>query len=135
MNNTFTILLIDDNDIDLMIGERLISVVNPDVKVNGFTRGQRALDWLKDLGSDCLHQKVVLFIDIYMNEMNGFEVAHRATQLIESFGCEAECYLLSATIDDSDLRRIKNDPKIKGFIGKPITQDVLNNIVLTSKSV
>ena len=129
MNNSIGIVLVDDNDLDLMIGERLISVVNPGVKVETFNCGDELFDWLSGKDHACIAKKVIFFIDIYMPKVNGFMVAEKASKILKAKGCDAECYLLSATIDDSDLRKIKDHPLIAGFIGKPITKEVLFSVV------
>lgn len=127
--NQIGIVLVDDNDIDLMIGERLISVVNPDIAVKTFASGNTLLEWLQSDSHQCIAQKVIVFIDIYMPKMNGFEVAEKAHKILDSKGCKAECYLLSATIDDLDLQKIESHTLISGFVGKPITQHVINQLV------
>lgn len=135
MNNRVGIILVDDNDIDLMIGGRLISVINPDIVLKTFAGGEAFLQWIQSESNQCIAQKVIVFIDIYMPKMNGFEVAEKAYKLFENKGCTIECYLLSATIDDYDLQKIERHPLISGFIGKPITQAILNELVGNSKVV
>jgi len=129
MSNDIGIVLVDDNDIDLMIGERLISVINPDVRVVAFPCGKELIAWLSSKEHTCIARRIIIFIDIYMPEMNGFMVAEQAHQILTKKGCKAECYLLSATIDDSDLQKIKNHPLIAGFVGKPITPAIINKLI------
>ena len=135
MNETITIALVDDNDIDLMIGERLISVVNPDINVETFSSGEALLLRLASKNHMCLAQKMIFFIDIYMPQMNGFEVVERAKKITQKNGCKVDFYLLSATIDDIDLKKIKKHPDVTGFIGKPITANVLDELVKAMTAV
>ena len=129
MSKEIGIILVDDNDIDIMIGERLISVINPDINVVTFPCGKELIQWLSSDNHKCIARRVFIFIDIYMPEMNGFTVAEQAFSILNEKGCKAECYLLSATIDDSDIQKIDNHPLISGFVGKPLTPAIINKLI------
>ncbi len=129
MGRKLNIVIVDDNEIDLMIGERMISRVNASINVKTFPSGDEALAWIKEEGKDCIDQKTIFLIDIYLPNCNGFIVSKDIVKLSKEQKCECICYLLSATIDQSDKRKIELNKDLKGFIGKPITVDVINNII------
>ena len=129
MGKKLNIIIIDDNDIDLMIGERLISRVNSNIGVKTFSTGNEATAWLKEDSVNCCDEKTIFLIDIYLPNCNGFKVSEEIVKISKGKKCECVCYLLSATIDQSDKRKIANNKNLEGFIGKPITVDIINNIL------
>lgn len=128
MKNRIGIIIIDDNELDLMISERLINRVNPDIMVITFSSGAVALEWLESIDSKALPQNLIFLVDIYIPEMNGFEIVKRLSKHFEGV-IPAMYYLLSASIDDTFGRRMSKYPDIKGFIGKPLSVEAINEMV------
>ena len=129
MGKKLNIIIVDDNEIDLMIGERMISRVNANINVKTFSTGGKAIAWLKEGERNCYDEKTIFLIDIYLPNCSGFIVSKDIVELSKEQNCACECYLLSATIDHSDKRKIELNKNLKGFIGKPITVDVINHII------
>jgi response regulator RpfG family c-di-GMP phosphodiesterase len=129
MGKKLNIIIVDDNEIDLMIGERMISRVNANINVKTFSTGGKAIAWLKEEEIDCHAEKTIFLIDIYLPNCSGFLVSKDIMKIAKEQNCDCVCYLLSATIDQSDKRKIELNKNIKGFIGKPITVNVINNII------
>lgn len=119
----------DDNEIDLMIGRRLLSRVDSTVIVDTFPSGHALFEWLETKGTEGLTDTTVFLIDIYMSSCNGHTVASNIQTFYENSNKKAICYLLSSSIDDSDKRKIMENKNLAGFIAKPITvswfQDIL----------
>ena len=129
MGKKLNIIIVDDNEIDLMIGERMISRVNANINVKTFSTGSKAIAWLKEENRDCDEEKTIFLVDIYLPNCSGFIVSKDIVELSKKQNCECVCYLLSATIDHSDKRKIELNKNLKGFIGKPLSVDIINNII------
>ena len=130
MNDDVNIVVVDDNEIDLMIGKRLISRVNSNIKVETFSSICEVISWVNSEKDYFKKNNVVFFIDIYLPNGNGFKLSEDIFKRISDIKEKNSIfYLLSATIDDVDLRKVKNSDLIKGFIGKPLTVDIINQVI------
>ena len=99
MNKEISIVIVDDNEIDLMIGERLLSRVDPNIVVFTFLTGKKAINWVKERGQCDFTDTTLFLIDIYMPDCSGYFVAESIQNLFKDQTKNAECFLLSATID------------------------------------
>tara|TARA_R110002050_G_scaffold221792_2_gene357676 strand:+ start:48178 stop:48579 length:402 start_codon:yes stop_codon:yes gene_type:complete len=133
MNKSIRIIIVDDNEIDLMIGKRLISRVEANIVVNTFLSCESLYEWLNQFKKEEIPTQWVFLIDIYMPKCNGFEVVKELTNLMKPITKNTSYYLLSATIDFADVQRIKMDNTIKEFIGKPITVDLIQKMLTENK--
>jgi CheY-like chemotaxis protein len=114
-------LLIDDNPIDLMINEKVLSNCFNDLEVAKVLSGNEALSYLSD-------QKVfpeVILLDINMPEMNGFEFLEEYKRLFNHHP-ETKIYILSSSIDPTDISRASGNNDIIAFIKKPLSQEEVN---------
>lgn len=133
MDKPVRIFIVDDNEIDLMIGKRLISRVDSNCVVETFLSGKLLYEWLDNLDTEISNEKWVFLIDIYMPNCSGFDVVKNLVLKMKNVPNEAIYYLLSATIDRADVERIKRDPTVKKFIGKPITVELIKNTLSINK--
>ena len=70
----------------------------------------------------------VIFLDLRMPEMNGFEFLKALESIPELRPNQIKIYILSSSLDPSDLRKIKTNKLVARFIGKPLTRQVLCDI-------
>ena len=68
-------LIVDDDEIDIMITERMIQNVNPNVKPVIAKNGKEAISFLEEYQMEKVHARPLKFIliDLMMPMMNGFE--------------------------------------------------------------
>jgi len=135
VSNKVTIIIVDDNEIDLMIGSRMISRVDPNIVVKLFLSGIALKKELKEQGDEILSSGTTIFlIDIYMPCCSGFDLVKDIGQILAEKDASVVYYLLSASIDTSDLTRINSNAKINEFIGKPLGIENLNKIIKDSQN-
>jgi CheY-like chemotaxis protein len=123
------IVIVDDNEIDLMIANRLFNRVDSDICVQTFMSCQELSIWLESKKEDGLPQNLVFLIDIYMPNCNGFSIAESISHFFDNHPLKPPCYLLSASIDYSDKLKIKQNEFVTGFLGKPITIDWISMLL------
>jgi CheY-like chemotaxis protein len=123
-----TIMIIDDNVIDLYIASRMITKNNFGKKVLSYSKAQDALDFLKENQDNEEALPQIIFVDIYMPIMSGFEFLTTYNQLPEKLKNYCHVYVISSTIDDYDIIRASTDVNIISFQVKPITKDFLDQI-------
>lgn len=128
---TGTIMIIDDNNIDRYISSRLIIKNNFTIKLLEYDSAVDALDYLQNNQHDIDILPNIIFVDIYMPIMSGFEFMEAFSTLPQSTKTYCKVFIISSTIDDSDISRIHNNPNIFGFQEKPITKEFLEKIIDT----
>ncbi len=119
-----TCLLIDDNYIDNFVTRRILESGNfaDEVIVS-----QSATDSIDFLRSGKVKPDVI-FLDIRMPMMGGFEFLQEYDKLDIEGKQSIKIFMLSSSLDPTDLRRSTNNKYITQFIHKPITQKTLDDI-------
>ncbi len=126
------VMLIDDNEIDNFINERMIKGCNfsEHVYVNSGT--QSAVEFLKNLTikKDVRkeHLPSVIFLDLNMPILDGFHFLEEFEKLEEGLIKDIRVILLTSSIDPADLTRSEKYKSVKGFLHKPLTQDALQKL-------
>ncbi|WP_291089086.1 MULTISPECIES: response regulator [unclassified Flavobacterium] len=122
-------MIIDDNAVDLYIASRMVTSNQFADHVIGCLSGLEALVYLQNNGNnpDLLPQ--IIFTDIYMPLMTGFEFLESYDQLPQSVKAYCRVFMLSSSIDDSDIIRSQTDKNSGKFLVKPITKKILDDIL------
>jgi CheY-like chemotaxis protein len=126
------VMLIDDNELDNFINEKIIEASYFAKKIYTNTSAQSALEFLKNLVTmgekfSAVYPEVI-FIDINMPMMDGF-------QFIEQFKKNSEAQLempklaiLTSSVYHEDRQKAMNiSPEII-FLNKPLTKEMLDSI-------
>lgn len=122
------IMIIDDNAVDLYIGSRMIINNLFAEKVNEYSSASEALYFLQNNQDDLEKLPEVIFVDIYMPEMSGFDFMEQYARLPSALKNHCRVYILSSSIDDMDIVRAQVDPNTGIFLVKPITKESLDRI-------
>jgi CheY-like chemotaxis protein len=126
MHNIKNVLLVDDDDIFNMLHGEVLKRLIPDVRIDVFKSGQEVLQFMEQTPD---HKIDLLFLDIRMPVMGGFEVLDRMATMEPERFTHSRIYVLSSTLDDRDLQRAKDTPLVTDFIGKPMSFDTLRSIL------
>jgi CheY-like chemotaxis protein len=118
------VMLVDDNSMDNFINKRLIESCGFATEVISCQSGQEALDYLKK--NQMLPS--LIFLDINMPEMNGFEFLDAYAGLAATVHQECKVLMLSTSESFKDLNRANKNRFVRKFLNKPLTVDVLKAI-------
>ena len=113
-------LLIDDNHIDQRQYVRVLKRSGLIGEVMTFTYADNALAHLRanpDLEVD------VIFLDINMPRMNGFEFLEAATSELGEGFAKVVVAMLTTSLNPGDHARARSFSVVKEFISKPLTSD------------
>ena len=99
------VMIIDDNNIDLYITKRLIIKNNFGKEVLEYNAAAEALKYLQDNQGNIPMLPLIIFIDIYMPEMSGFEFLEAYDKLPVTLKKYCKVFIISSTIDDKDIER------------------------------
>jgi response regulator RpfG family c-di-GMP phosphodiesterase len=122
------VFLIDDADMNRLILKRFIESFkrdnDVDLKIKEFPNGLEFVNFLKE--NSFILDKTVIFLDIVMPFMNGFEVL----EFLETYSNKKKCdvYMLSGLVDSENVKKM-NKYDIKSFISKPINKSLFFEIL------
>ena len=130
-NNTkfFSIMLVDDNEIDNLINQKMIEVSGICEKIFVHSGAKSAIEFLKNLEKLTAVSKEILpdviFLDVDMPLMDGFQFLDQFEQLGEDVKSHCKIVMLTSSINPLDVNRAKESSYITKYINKPLTQDTL----------
>lgn len=123
-----TIMIIDDNNIDLYITSRMILKNGFAENILEYSSAINALAYLNQNTTDPSAWPDVILVDIYMPLMSGFEFMEAYALLPENLKAHSRVFIVSSTIDPKDINRIQTDKHITAFHEKPISRDFLSQL-------
>jgi CheY-like chemotaxis protein len=121
------VMVIDDNRIDLYIASRMITKNNFGKKVIQYSSAVEALKYLQENQENIPELPEVIFVDIYMPGMSGFEFMKEYDKLSASLKNICKVFIISSSLDEQDITRADNDANIVAMKQKPITKEFLND--------
>lgn len=124
------VMIIDDNIIDLYIPSRMIIKNNFGKNVLEYSDASEALKYLQENQENIAALPQVIFVDIYMPVMSGFDFMQAYDKLSPTLKNYCKTYILSSTIDNEDIARSLSDKNVVAFHVKPITKEFLDRITV-----
>lgn len=122
------VMIIDDSITDLYISSRMITKNNFGKQVLEYSSAQEALLYLQEHQENTDKLPEIIFVDIYMPLMSGFEFLEEYNRLSLITQKYSQVFIISSTIDDSDIIRARNYQNVVSFQVKPITKEFLFRI-------
>jgi CheY-like chemotaxis protein len=122
-------IVIDDSKLDCFIAEKIIRNTGMSDDVKSFTDAREALAYIKNKPTGSAN-KTVLIVDIQMPVMNGFEFIEALEQLPQNVQNDYLVYVLSSSINENDLNRVRSYKSVKHFLNKPLNSNTLTALLL-----
>lgn len=117
------VLLVDDDEIQNFIHQRIIGKYLAQSKIYVAANGEEALSILKDQQSKDLHKtKGIIFLDINMPIMNGFQFLEIYNTGLSTLYNQTVVYPLSSSEDITDVLQM-NHLGINNYLVKPLTHE------------
>ena len=130
MNPQLTcILLIDDSESDNFFHEIIIENSKCAKKVMCFEKAMDALHYLKNPQEVHYIQPDVIFLDINMPGMNGWEFLKAYEELDEELKSRVVIIMLTTSLSVDDRERAKQFDAINEYRNKPLTEDYIGEIL------
>ena len=123
-NGYKTCLLIDDNYIDNFVTRRILESSNFAEKIVVQQSASEAIDAIR-AGSI---KPDVIFLDLRMPLMNGFEFLQEYDKLKEQDKTATKIFMLSSSLDPVDVKRSGQNKYITQFLHKPLSQKILEEL-------
>jgi CheY-like chemotaxis protein len=120
-------IVIDDSKLDCFIAEKIIRNTNRCEVINTFQQGTDALAYINSLSSS--DTRTVVFVDIQMPVMNGFEFVEAFEKLPAGTRQGYSIYMLSSSINENDIAKVKSYSSVKQFLNKPLTNSTIGIVL------
>ena len=121
-----TILLIDDNEADNYLHKMVIEELGCAKQVEVVYDGEEAIQYLTQEKNGVIPIPDIIFLDINMPKMNGWEFLEAYEQLVaEEQRCQALVLMLTTSLNPDDYQLADQNENIKAFMNKPLTVDQL----------
>jgi CheY-like chemotaxis protein len=127
------ILLVDDNESDNFFHQEIIRQADVCTHLKVVTDGIQALNYIVE-SRDSAHSKEfpkpdVIFLDINMPRMNGFEFLEEYDKLEHRLKSTILIIMLSTSLIPRDQQKAMEIEVVNEFINKPLTEEMLWEIV------
>lgn len=119
------VMVIDDTQIDRYIAERVIKRYSFAEEVINVESGLKALDYLKTHSGAPDELPRLVFLDINMPEMNGFEFLEAYNQLPDIIKNTCIIMMLTTSLNEMDRQQAECNPFVHSFLNKPLSEQKL----------
>lgn len=127
------VLLIDDDKPTNLIHKKVIEKTGLEVEVQALTSAREALDFLactgRYEGAEQTSKPGIIFLDINMPGMNGWEFMEAYQQLSDSQKARIVVIMLTTSLSNSDHERALRDKNITTFYQKPLRANMVMDLV------
>ncbi|MBQ0768553.1 MAG: response regulator [Bizionia sp.] len=123
-------LIVDDDPINNFLTKTVLKKSFEAVHVNDFTVPEEGLEFIKSgANHNANGEKTILFLDINMPTLTGWQFLEAFKLFDESIRAQYTIYILSSSINHSDIKLAKEHQLILDFIEKPLNKIKLANIL------
>lgn len=123
------ILLIDDDEISNFLNQSMIKKSGLFEEVNVLNSAVSALDFLRKLESENEPFPDVILLDLMMPVMDGFEFLKELDAIDQGLQKSLKIVMLTSSLDPKDRITAMNNPKVIGFLSKPINQTKISELL------
>lgn len=124
------VMLVDDNEIDNIINEKIIEANNFSEKILVFQTGADSLKYLSDHQHDIEMLPEIIFLDINMPVMDGFQYLEEFEKYNNKVKEKCRIIMLSSSISPRDIDRAAGNIHVKKYLNKPLNIRYLTAITV-----
>ena len=127
------VMLVDDNEIDNLINQKMIEASNIAENIFVHSGAKSAIEFLKNIeklakGPVSLYLPEIIFLDIDMPLMDGFQFLDEFDRLSESIKGHCKVIMLTSSLNPQDMNKAKKNQFVLKYINKPLTQENLKKL-------
>lgn len=122
-------MLIDDNEIDNFINQKMIEGTCFAEKTFVYSSGKSALEYFKNIEQDKQLMKDLMpdfiFLDINMPVIDGFQFLQEFQAINQKAGNPSKICILTTSINPSDKLRSLENKLVLNYVNKPLSEELL----------
>lgn len=125
------VMLVDEDEIDNIINQKIMESNNFSERILVFQAGQDALDYLQKHRNEPDNLPEIIFLDINMPIMDGFQFLEEFEKLEKGIVHDkSKVIMLSSSISPKDIDRAASNRFVKKYLNKPLNSRYLAAITL-----
>ncbi len=123
MTKTNIACIIDDDPISVLITKKIMQRSNFCNSLLVYSDGEKAISGLTDIIASGIGIPEVILLDLNMPVMNGWEFLEKFADILNEK--KITIFIVTSSINPSDLKKAKNYQTVSNYIVKPITDKAL----------
>lgn len=123
-------MLVDEDEIDNIINQKIIESNNFSEEILVFQAGQDALAYLSENAGNADRLPEIIFLDINMPIMDGFQFLEEFENLEASIHGKCRIIMLSSSISPRDIDRAASNRFVIKYLNKPLNSRYLEAITV-----
>jgi len=126
-------IIVDDDPTNNLICKLVIEKFDSNANVTVFQQPEQAISYFQSLVKNEVRKKIVLFLDVNMPTMTGWDFLDKFQMFDSSIKNMFEIYILTSAIEDFEFEKTKY-PMVKAFLSKPLRKSTLKELDLNFTS-
>jgi CheY-like chemotaxis protein len=129
MNTPINICIVDDDNIYQFTVVKTLELLDFEKKIVVFSDGEEALEFLLSKLDENDEIPDVIFLDINMPIMDGFQFMEEYGKIKSQLGKKTTIYMVSSSVDPVDIEKAKRISDVSDYIIKPIKPGKLKSVM------